>query len=116
VKQRDRRGIFQSDGPALTALAPSSKLGGTGDVLAFGDSDEDAQPLEGPAVIVTAKVRGQARHSSTISAPAPTRHAVRTDWGPHRPGSGVTDSAQATTRSLHWDEAYGTTTNFRIAS
>jgi hypothetical protein len=74
-------------------------------VLAFGDSDEDAQVLEGQAVIVIAKVRGQARHSSTISTPAPTRQAARTDWGLHEPGCGVTDSAEATTRSLGWDEA-----------
>jgi hypothetical protein len=74
-------------------------------VLAFGDSDEDAQLLEGHAVIVTAKVRGKARHSSTISARAPTPHAAHTDRGLHRPGSGVTDSVQATTRSLGWDEA-----------
>jgi hypothetical protein len=55
------------------------------------------------AVIVIARVRGQARHSSIISAPDTTCR-------PHRlesplPGSGVTDSARATTRSLGWDEA-----------
>ena len=52
------------------------------------------------------KCAGRLRHSSTISAPAPTQHAAHTDWGLHRPGSGVADSAQATTRSLGWDESH----------
>ena len=74
-------------------------------MLAFGDSGEDAQLLKGHAVIVTAKMRGQASTFIDIfrSCPDPTVH---TDWGLHRPGSGVADSAQATTRSLGWDESH----------
>ena len=61
-------GIFQSDDRSADRLLRQVQdFGGTGHVLAFGDSDEDAQLLEGHAVSITPNVeacprlRGSAR-------------------------------------------------------
>jgi hypothetical protein len=85
-------------------------------VLAFGDSDEDAQLLEGDAVIVTAKVRGKARHSSTISL------VPRPDMQPTQIGVSIGQVPVLLIlhrqRPAFWvgTKQYGTTATLRMAS
>src|SRR5262249_46581194 len=75
MKQRSRIGIFQSeDRSADCLLRQVQGFGGTGDVLAFGDSDEDAQLLKGHAVFI-------ALMSKPARAPA-SRRAGAPLWNP----------------------------------
>jgi len=57
AKQYDRIGIFESDDRgADRLLCQVQGFGGTRHVLAFGDSDESAQLLEGHTAFMTARM------------------------------------------------------------